>query len=172
MPKSDTPATRRSARVAAASAGPASKVRLQSWMGIASPSPAKTRRNDAPLTTQANASAASTGAKASGKAASDEAEKASKSAKGSKADKDTEKDGDKADGHAEGGAEKPKAVTSRGVLKLGQTLPPIVLEDNTGAEVDVSTLAGERGVVLFLYPRVSSPRRSALLRTRRRRDGC
>lgn len=52
-----------------------------------------------------------------------------------------------------------KAPSSKGApLKLGQGLPKIKLEDNTGAEVDVSTLAAEKGVVIFLYPKVSRGR--------------
>lgn len=51
--------------------------------------------------------------------------------------------------------EKP-ASANRGVLKLGSGLPKIVLQNEDGEDVDVSTLAGERGVVFFLYPRVSS----------------
>ncbi|WOO83381.1 Peroxiredoxin bcp1 [Vanrija pseudolonga] len=51
-----------------------------------------------------------------------------------------------------------KAPSSKGApLKLGQGLPKIKLEDNTGAEVDVSTLAAEKGVVIFLYPKADTP---------------
>lgn len=40
------------------------------------------------------------------------------------------------------------------VLKMGDRLPSIKLEDEEGNTVDVSTLAGEKGVVFFLYPKV------------------
>lgn len=43
----------------------------------------------------------------------------------------------------------------RGAMKHGSVLPKIVLQNEDGEDVDVSTLAGERGVVFFLYPRVS-----------------
>ena len=40
-------------------------------------------------------------------------------------------------------------------MKIGDKLPKIVLRDHKGEEVDVSLLAGEKGLVLFLYPKVS-----------------
>lgn len=40
------------------------------------------------------------------------------------------------------------------VLKMGDRLPSIKLKDEEGNTVDVSTLAGEKGVVFFLYPKV------------------
>ncbi|WVQ85427.1 hypothetical protein IAT38_007592 [Cryptococcus sp. DSM 104549] len=43
------------------------------------------------------------------------------------------------------------------VLAKGDVLPSIVLKDETGKEVDVATLAGEKGVVLFLYPKADTP---------------
>lgn len=46
------------------------------------------------------------------------------------------------------------ASANRGVLQLGSGLPKIVLKNEDGEDVDVSTLGGERGVVIFLYPRV------------------
>ncbi|WWD17953.1 hypothetical protein CI109_102398 [Kwoniella shandongensis] len=48
-------------------------------------------------------------------------------------------------------------TSSRGQLKKGDKLPKIKLQDNTGTEVDVSTLAGEKGVVFFLYPKADTP---------------
>lgn len=64
--------------------------------------------------------------------------------------------GDEAETKDESKEKTKAAPTSRGVLKLGQTLPHITLQDNTEAEVDVATLTeGGKGVVLFLYPRVS-----------------
>ncbi|WWC86157.1 uncharacterized protein L201_001030 [Kwoniella dendrophila CBS 6074] len=46
---------------------------------------------------------------------------------------------------------------SKGQLKKGDTLPKITLKDNAGADVDVSGLAGEKGVVIFLYPKADTP---------------
>ena len=46
---------------------------------------------------------------------------------------------------------------AKGALKKGDKLPKITLQDNTGADVDVSGLAGEKGVVIFLYPKVGQP---------------
>ncbi|AAW42425.2 hypothetical protein CNC04710 [Cryptococcus deneoformans JEC21] len=43
------------------------------------------------------------------------------------------------------------------VLKMGDRLPSIKLEDEEGNTVDVSTLAGEKGVVFFLYPKADTP---------------
>lgn len=42
------------------------------------------------------------------------------------------------------------------ILKEGDKLPKIKLENQEGDEVDVSSLAGEKGVVIFLYPKVST----------------
>lgn len=52
-------------------------------------------------------------------------------------------------------AAKPPSSGGRGALKEGQGLPKITLEDEDGNEVDVSGLAAEKGVVIFLYPKVS-----------------
>nr|XP_018267130.1 uncharacterized protein I303_01113 [Kwoniella dejecticola CBS 10117]OBR89288.1 hypothetical protein I303_01113 [Kwoniella dejecticola CBS 10117] len=46
---------------------------------------------------------------------------------------------------------------SKGALKEGDKLPKITLKDNEGTDVDVSTLAGEQGVVIFLYPKADTP---------------
>ncbi|OWZ55619.1 peroxiredoxin Q/BCP [Cryptococcus neoformans var. grubii Br795] len=43
------------------------------------------------------------------------------------------------------------------VLKKGDRLPSIKLKDEEGNTVDVSTLAGEKGVVFFLYPKADTP---------------
>jgi peroxiredoxin Q/BCP len=40
-------------------------------------------------------------------------------------------------------------------LKLGDKLPAIKLRDEEGAEVNVASLGGDKGVVIFLYPKVS-----------------
>lgn len=70
-----------------------------------------------------------------------------------------EEDAPATNGDAAANGDKPqkvKAPSSGGrALKLGQGLPAITLQDNTGADVDVAELAGEKGVVIFLYPRVS-----------------
>ncbi|ODN84114.1 hypothetical protein L202_00126 [Cryptococcus amylolentus CBS 6039] len=42
-------------------------------------------------------------------------------------------------------------------LKLGDKLPSIKLKNEDGELVDVSTLAGEKGVVFFLYPKADTP---------------
>ncbi|ORY26331.1 thioredoxin-like protein [Naematelia encephala] len=54
-------------------------------------------------------------------------------------------------------AEAPASAPSSKGLKLGDKLPKITLQDNTGSDVDVSTLAGEKGVVIFLYPKADTP---------------
>nr|XP_019049138.1 hypothetical protein I302_02919 [Kwoniella bestiolae CBS 10118]OCF28068.1 hypothetical protein I302_02919 [Kwoniella bestiolae CBS 10118] len=46
---------------------------------------------------------------------------------------------------------------SKGALKLGDKLPKITLKDNEGNDVDVSSLTGDKGVVVFLYPRADTP---------------
>lgn len=52
--------------------------------------------------------------------------------------------------------EAPASAKSSGkTLAQGDKLPKIKLEDEEGGEIDVSTLAGEEGVVIFLYPKVS-----------------
>lgn len=51
--------------------------------------------------------------------------------------------------------EAPASAKSTGKqLKVGDKLPKLVLKDEEGKEVDVSGLAGEKGVVVFLYPKV------------------
>jgi hypothetical protein len=40
-------------------------------------------------------------------------------------------------------------------MQLGDKLPKISLRDNEGNPVDVAGLAGAKGVVIFLYPKVS-----------------
>ncbi len=59
---------------------------------------------------------------------------------------------DKPESKEEANGKPPSA--SRGVLQLGSGLPKITLQNEDGEDVDVSTLTGERGVVIFLYPRV------------------
>ncbi|EIW70329.1 hypothetical protein TREMEDRAFT_29193, partial [Tremella mesenterica DSM 1558] len=39
----------------------------------------------------------------------------------------------------------------------GDKLPKMVLQDNTGSDVEVSKLAEEEGVVIFLYPKADTP---------------
>lgn len=56
-----------------------------------------------------------------------------------------------------------KPVSTAGGLKEGQKLPKITLQDNEGNDVDVSTLAGDKGVVIFLYPKVRAEAGLALL---------
>jgi len=80
---------------------------------------------------------------------------APKSKKAEKADK--EKVAEKEEKKAEAPAEAKPETGGAAKLKLGDKLPSIKLQDNTGKEVDVSTLAGERGVVLFLYPKADTP---------------
>ena len=51
---------------------------------------------------------------------------------------------------------KPKS-SSNSKLQKGDNLPSIKLENEDGEEVDVSTLTGgEKGVVIFVYPKVRS----------------
>jgi peroxiredoxin Q/BCP len=54
-----------------------------------------------------------------------------------------------------------KPDTSKGILKVGDKLPKLVLKDNGGDDVDIGTLADEKGVVLFLYPKVGPGRLKA-----------
>ncbi|OCF31101.1 hypothetical protein I317_07632 [Kwoniella heveanensis CBS 569] len=58
---------------------------------------------------------------------------------------------------AEAPADAPAETGPRGQLKQGDKLPKITLKDNGGNDVDVSTLAGEKGVVIFLYPKADTP---------------
>ncbi|WVQ97348.1 hypothetical protein IAU59_004459 [Kwoniella sp. CBS 9459] len=59
---------------------------------------------------------------------------------------------------AEAPADAPAETGPRGQLKQGDKLPKIVLKDNGGNDVDVSTIAGEqKGVVIFLYPKADTP---------------
>ncbi|WVF70576.1 hypothetical protein IAT40_005368 [Kwoniella sp. CBS 6097] len=58
---------------------------------------------------------------------------------------------------AEAPADAPAETGPRGQLKQGDKLPKITLKDNGGNEVDVSTIAGEKGVVIFLYPKADTP---------------
>ncbi|WWC66419.1 uncharacterized protein I206_100321 [Kwoniella pini CBS 10737] len=46
---------------------------------------------------------------------------------------------------------------SKGALKVGDKLPKITLKDNEGTDIDVSSLAGDKGVVIFLYPKADTP---------------
>ncbi|KAI9639093.1 AhpC-TSA-domain-containing protein [Dioszegia hungarica] len=43
------------------------------------------------------------------------------------------------------------------VMKLGDKLPKVTLKDEEGEDVEVTGLAGERGAVLFLYPKANTP---------------
>lgn len=54
-------------------------------------------------------------------------------------------------------AEPKSEPASRGQMKLGSVLPKITVLNDVGEEVDVASLAAEKGVVVFLYPRVSGP---------------
>ena len=61
---------------------------------------------------------------------------------------------------AEKEAEAPKSAKAetggKGAIKLGDALPKITVVDHKGDEVKVAELGeGGRGVVLFLYPKVS-----------------
>lgn len=51
-------------------------------------------------------------------------------------------------------ASAPASSGGKGILKLGDKLPKIVLLDHKEVEVDVGSLAGEKGIVIFLYPKV------------------
>lgn len=42
-------------------------------------------------------------------------------------------------------------------MTLGDKLPKMTLMDNEGEEVEVGGLAGEKGLVVFLYPKVGFP---------------
>lgn len=61
-----------------------------------------------------------------------------------------------AEAPADAEPEEPDTDESDGkVIKVGKKLPKIVLKDEEGEDVEVGKLAGERGVVIFLYPKVS-----------------
>lgn len=60
----------------------------------------------------------------------------------------------KAEAPADADTEKP-ASKAGGKIKEGDVLPKgLKLEDEEGKEVDVGELAKDKGVVLFLYPKV------------------
>lgn len=54
-------------------------------------------------------------------------------------------------------AEASPEAPSGGILKLGDTLPSLKLQNEQGKDVELSSLADKKGVVLFLYPKVNPP---------------
>ncbi|KAG8686035.1 hypothetical protein FRC09_014386 [Ceratobasidium sp. 395] len=60
---------------------------------------------------------------------------------------------------AEAAAEAPAeaASSSSKELQVGDVLPTITLPNNSGVDVDVGSLAKEKGVVLFLAPKANTP---------------
>jgi hypothetical protein len=85
----------------------------------------------------------------------EEAEEAGKAGEAEK-EKEKEAEDDKEEAaNEEKQEEAPAKAKSTGkTLKQGDKLPKMMLKDEEGKEVDVSGLAGEKGVVIFLYPKV------------------
>jgi len=79
--------------------------------------------------------------------------------KDSKTDKeDTKKTAEKAEKEAEAPKSARADTGGKGAIKLGDGLPKITVQNHKGEDVLVGDLgAGGRGVVLFLYPKVSYP---------------
>ncbi|WVQ62282.1 uncharacterized protein L199_000421 [Kwoniella botswanensis] len=71
--------------------------------------------------------------------------------------KEDTKSKEKEEKKAEAPASAKADTGSKGALKLGDKPPKITLKDNEGNDVDVSQLAGEKGVVVFLYPKADTP---------------
>lgn len=119
-----------------------------------------------PLTIQRGASAPESGTTASKKAKTAPTSKSTKSTpktdtikEDNEGDDTAPKDDTKA-AEEEKKEEAPKSAKadtgSSKPIKLGDKLPSIELEDEDGKKVDVATLTrGGKGVVVFLYPKVS-----------------
>ncbi|RSH81956.1 uncharacterized protein EHS24_008155 [Apiotrichum porosum] len=152
MPKSDTPATRRSARVASKAAVP-SKPEPVKAVKVTKPKEVKSKESKAPKSKEP---AAEPEPEAEPVAEPETAEPAVEEPKEDKK-ASSKKSSKGADKPASKDKKPPSSSGGRGALKEGQTLPKLTIEDNTGAEVDVSTLAGEKGVVIFLYPKADTP---------------
>ncbi|WWD09320.1 hypothetical protein V865_007443 [Kwoniella europaea PYCC6329] len=139
------PSSRRSARIAEqpkSTSGPANGVKVNSKKEVNSKK--RSAENDA----------SSDNKKAKATTTSKASEPKSKEATSKKADtKSKEKEEKKAEAPASAKAD----TGSKGALKLGDKLPKITLKDNEGDDVDVSQLAGEKGVVVFLYPKADTP---------------
>ncbi|BEI93441.1 uncharacterized protein CcaverHIS019_0510690 [Cutaneotrichosporon cavernicola] len=183
MPKADAPtATRRSARIASAGSGPAAKKEEP-----AKPVEKKVTKAKEPTSTEPKPKAApkskepkskepkskepkskeqvtkepkSKEPKSKEPKSKEPKSKEPKSKEEVTKSKDDKMDEDKAS------QDKPKSKdetngkppsASRGALQLGSDLPKITLQNEDGEDVDVSTLTGERGVVIFLYPRADTP---------------
>ncbi|KAL7418241.1 thioredoxin-like protein [Mrakia frigida] len=74
------------------------------------------------------------------------AKPASKKAAAPKKAKDAEKDAE---------AAMPSPAISK--LEVGDVLPELTLQNEKGEDVDVSKIAGEKGLVLFVYPKADTP---------------
>lgn len=176
MPKSDTPATRRSARVASKAAVPSkvckqnippipitpSKWAFRTLTVVPQPEPVKAVKVTKPKEVKSKESKAPKSKEPAAEPEPEaepvaEPETAEPAVEEPKEDKkaSSKKSSKGADKPASKDKKPPSSSGGRGALKEGQTLPKLTIEDNTGAEVDVSTLAGEKGVVIFLYPKVS-----------------
>lgn len=109
---------------------------------------------------RSNADRTQRGAEAAPKSGTKKAEPASKKAKTASASGADKKGDDETAAKAEEekkneapASAKPSTGGGK-VLKLGDKLPALKLKTNEGKEVDVGSLAGDKGVVLFLYPKV------------------
>ncbi|WVR05814.1 hypothetical protein IAU60_002839 [Kwoniella sp. DSM 27419] len=82
---------------------------------------------------------------------------AAKGKTGTNSTKATASTAAKKEAEAEAPADAEPETGPRGQLKKGDKLPKVTIKDNTGADVDVSTLAADKGVVIFLYPKADTP---------------
>ncbi|KAK4688216.1 thioredoxin-dependent peroxiredoxin, partial [Tremellales sp. Uapishka_1] len=84
-----------------------------------------------------------------------------KSATASKSDAVKTKENKTVESKEEKEVEAPKSAKAdsggRGIMKLGDKLPKLTLKDEDGNDVEVGDLAGEKGVVIFLYPKANTP---------------
>ncbi|BEJ10685.1 hypothetical protein CspHIS471_0101070 [Cutaneotrichosporon sp. HIS471] len=165
MPKADAPtATRRSARIASAGSGPAAKKEEPAKPVEKKVTKAKEPKSTEPKSTEPKPKAAPKSKEPKSKEPKSK-DKVTKSKEPKSKDKVTKSKDDKMD-EDKPTQDKPKSKdetngkppsASRGALQLGSGLPKITLQNEDGEDVDVSTLTGERGVVIFLYPRADTP---------------
>jgi peroxiredoxin Q/BCP len=159
MPKAETQsATRRSARIASAGSAPKEEEPKPVEKKASKPKePKEAKPKSAPKSKETKAKEPKSKEPKAKEPKSKEAKSKPKS-KEDKMDEDKPAEAeaaDKPEPKDEANGKPPSA--SRGVLQLGSGLPKITLQNEDGEDVDVSTLAGERGVVIFLYPRADTP---------------
>lgn len=172
------PPSRRSGRLAGQDASKekeevGSKVRPSRWAGNTIADPQRAAADDKPALSskKAKSTPASKGAKskvtskkASASAKTDAIPESSEEVDVEAADK-AEAEADEAADKKELASKKEKEAEApqgadpetdgKKVMKLGDKLPKVTLKDEEGEDVEVTGLAGERGAVLFLYPKVN-----------------